>query len=142
MALSLQIRLSGGHFTRFWGQNNYPQWSGTRPALATSPSPSRRYHGTPVGHEVRGSDGLPAGWQAARELVLFLVLIPREAASQGKRRGFPGHDRVEKGGVYEGSDRVCWSATASTLRCRVWPCDGSRGGWHRPSMQCGLVITG
>jgi hypothetical protein len=20
-----------GHFTRFWGQNNYPQWSGTRP---------------------------------------------------------------------------------------------------------------
>jgi predicted nucleic acid-binding protein len=24
--------LSWGHFTRFWGQNNYPQWSGTRPA--------------------------------------------------------------------------------------------------------------
>src|SRR5215510_5688575 len=28
----LQNRLSWGHFTRFWGQNNYPQWSGTRPA--------------------------------------------------------------------------------------------------------------
>src|SRR5256714_2147401 len=27
----LQNRLSWGHFTRFWGQNNYPQWSGTRP---------------------------------------------------------------------------------------------------------------
>src|SRR6266446_7886464 len=29
----LQNRLSWGHFTRFWGQNNYPQWSGTRPGL-------------------------------------------------------------------------------------------------------------
>src|SRR5262249_48639978 len=27
----LQNRLSWGHFTWFWGQNNYPQWSGTRP---------------------------------------------------------------------------------------------------------------
>jgi len=58
--------------------------------LATSPSHSRRYPGTAVGYEGRGSDGLPAGWQAAKELVLFLVLILREAASQGTRRGFPG----------------------------------------------------
>src|SRR5262249_23847592 len=27
----LQNRLSWGHCTRFWGQNNYPQRSGTRP---------------------------------------------------------------------------------------------------------------
>src|SRR5215510_10615702 len=94
-----------------FGPRDSPQWqdrlSPGHQVLATSPSHSRRYHGTTVGHEVRGSDCLPAGWQAARELVLFLVLIPREAASQGKRRGFPGHDRVEKGWVYEGSDRVC-----------------------------------
>src|SRR5215510_7171770 len=31
MALPLPKRVELGHFTRFWGRNNYPQWSGTRP---------------------------------------------------------------------------------------------------------------
>src|SRR5262245_59131262 len=30
----LQNRLSGGHCTRCWGQNNYPQSWGTRPGLS------------------------------------------------------------------------------------------------------------
>jgi len=50
---------------------------------------------------------LPAGWQAVRELVLFPVLIPREAASQLEAEGGARHDRVEKGWAYEGSDLVC-----------------------------------
>ena len=32
MALPPPKRVELGHFTRFWGRNNYPQWSGTRPA--------------------------------------------------------------------------------------------------------------
>jgi hypothetical protein len=31
MALPPPKRVELGHFTRFWGRNNYPQWSGTRP---------------------------------------------------------------------------------------------------------------
>jgi hypothetical protein len=32
MALPPPKRVELGHCTRFWGRNNYPQWSGTRPA--------------------------------------------------------------------------------------------------------------
>src|SRR5215470_13264865 len=32
MALPPPKRVELGHFTRFWGRNNYPQWSGTRPS--------------------------------------------------------------------------------------------------------------
>jgi hypothetical protein len=31
MALPLPKRVELGHCTRFWGRNNYPQWSSTRP---------------------------------------------------------------------------------------------------------------
>src|SRR5262249_9395733 len=34
MALPPPKRVELGHFTRFWGRNNYPQWSGTRPSEA------------------------------------------------------------------------------------------------------------
>src|SRR5215510_16001409 len=38
MALPPPKRVELGHFTRFWGRNNYPQWSGTRPHKAFQPS--------------------------------------------------------------------------------------------------------
>src|SRR4029450_8369649 len=47
MALPPPKRVELGHCTRFWGRNNYPQWSGTRPRegeenVANSP----KYHPT------------------------------------------------------------------------------------------------
>jgi hypothetical protein len=88
--------LSWEHCTRFWEQNNYPQWSGTRPII-----PDRTYYDLTAVEADPNMQGNPLGPLELRGIVFHRGLHGKSGVT-----GAQGVVLVGDGGAKEGHDAV------------------------------------